>query len=105
MRRYRVLLPLEVHTTDGSYKQGDEFEHEFTVEDEKANLDSGLLELVPQTYKVIGETTVHDTKPGGTFAAALPMGVAELLLGSHIELVEDPKPTPKPSKSAAKTKE
>lgn len=100
MRRYRVLLPLTVHTADGSYIQGEEFEKEFTEEEETANLDSGLLELVPCKYRVVGGSTVFDTDPGGTFEDAMRLGQEALLVaGGHIERVrshakKDPEPEP-----------
>jgi hypothetical protein len=63
-RRYRVLLPLLVHTRDGSYGQHEEFDHEFTAEDEAENVRSGLLAIVPQRYRVIGGSDVFDdTRP------------------------------------------
>lgn len=90
MNRYRVLLPLLVHTSDAAYAQFEEFDHEFTVEEETANLASGLLELLPNTYRVIGGSEVHGTKPGGTFTMAIPMGQEALLFqGGHIERVDD----------------
>jgi hypothetical protein len=92
VNRYRVLLPLLVQTADASYGQGDEFDHEFTDDEEAANLASGLLEIVPRTYRnVCVDTVVYGTDPGGTFDAAIPSGVERLLLGSHIERV-DPEP-------------
>jgi hypothetical protein len=104
MNRYRVLLPLRVHTEDGSYEQHEEFEHEFSVEDEAENLRSGLLEIVPRDYIVVGGSAVYDTPPGETFTAAIPRGQEELLFqGGHIERVPDaPKPKPKPKSSADK---
>jgi hypothetical protein len=90
-RRYEVLLPLQVHTETATYEQHDIFEHEFTAEEETANVNSGLLAIVPRTYRVIGGSEVHGTQPGGEFEAALPMGNEALLLeGGHIELVEQP---------------
>jgi hypothetical protein len=98
MNTYKVLLPLLVHTSDASYKQGETFEHEFSEEDETANLKSGLLEIVPQTYKVVGGSVVHDTQPGEEFDAALPLGVEKLLVdGGHIERVEKKTPAKKPA--------
>jgi hypothetical protein len=101
VNRYRVLLPLVVHTEDGSYGQGDEFDKDFTVEEESANLASGLIEIVPRDYRVIGESVVLGAQPGEVFAAAIPKGQEELLLGAHLERVdpepvEQPKPKRKP---------
>lgn len=102
-RRYRVLLPLTVHTEDGSYAQGEEFEKEFAEEEEAENLRSGLLELLPLKYKVIGESRVHDTNPGDEFEAAIGMGQEALLIaGGHIEPVEPPKPKSRKKKEEAK---
>lgn len=91
MRKYRVLLPLVVHTGDGSYTQGEVFEKDFTVEDEATNLDSGLLELVPCVYRVVGGSRVFDTAPGDEFEAAMRLGQEQLLMaGGHIVRVDEP---------------
>lgn len=91
MNRYRVLLPLLVSTAEGSYAQGEEFENEFTEDEETANLANGLLEIVPRTYKVIGGSRVHETDPGDTFEMGLPIGPEALLIaGGHIERVDPP---------------
>lgn len=88
---YRVLLPVLVN---GEHKQGDVFEHQFdSPEDEQANLDSGLLEIVPRTYKVLGPSDVFETPPDGTFEKALLMGQeAPLIDGGFIKRVEIKKP-------------
>jgi hypothetical protein len=90
MRRYRVLLPVKVQPREGgSYEQHEEFETSFTQDEETENVRSGLIEIVPVHYRVIGGSTVHDTAPGGEFAAALPMGNEALLIqGGHIERVD-----------------
>jgi hypothetical protein len=89
--RYRVLLPLMVHTSDASYTQDDVFEHTFTEDEETENVRSGLLEIVPRTYKVIGGSEVFETPPGEEFERALPLGIEALLVeGGHIERVEKP---------------
>lgn len=94
MNTYKVLLPLQVHTADAAYGQGDEFETEFTAEEETANLRSGLLEIVPRDYKVVGGSRVHETAPGDTFTRALTIGEEQLLVaGGHIERVAPPKTT------------
>lgn len=96
MRRYRVLLPLTVHTEDGAYVQGETFEKEFSEAEERENVQSGLLEIVPQTYKVVGSNVVHETEPGETFERALFLGEEALLIQSgQVELVEAPKAKPK----------
>ena len=99
MNRYRVALPLTVHTEDGAYVQGEEFEKEFSEEEEAANLASGLLEVVPREYRVVGGSVVHGAEPGEILVIALPMGQERLLMeGGHIEPVvpEAPKPKRKP---------
>ena len=102
MRRYRVLLPMKIDTAEGSYTQGDVFEMEYTPEEEHEALNlrgGGLLEIVPQKYKVIGESRVYDTDPGEEFEAALLLGnELALIEGGNIELVEAPKPKPAPKK-------
>ena len=100
--RYRVRLPLTVHTTKASYTQGEEFDGAETAEDfdEAANLQSGLLEIVPREYKVIGGSNVHGADPGEVFTAALPIGQeAALIQGGHIERVDD-KPKSKKKEEA-----
>jgi hypothetical protein len=98
-RRYRNLLPLLIHTEEGSYKQGEEFEKEFdSPADEAANLDSGLIEVVPSEYKVIGTSNVWGADPGETFTKALRIEEESTLVeGGHIELVEQ-KQKPKKKK-------
>jgi hypothetical protein len=96
---YKVLLPILVN---GEHKQGDEFEHEFdSPADEEANLNSGLLEIVPRTYKVVGDSDVFETKPGSEFEKALTMEQERLLLeGGFIERVK-----PKATKPSTKKEE
>jgi hypothetical protein len=91
-RRYKVLLPVTVSTADGSYKQGDEFDADYDPVTEREHVESGLLELQPLTYKVVGSSRVHDTDPGETFELALPLGQEQLLMeGGQIEPYEEPK--------------
>jgi hypothetical protein len=92
MRRYRVLLPVKVQPREGgSYEQFEEFETDFSEEEETANLASGLLEIVPHRYKVVGGSDVYETPPGEEFEAAIPIGNEALLIeGGHIERVDQP---------------
>lgn len=108
--RYRVAsapagwpdnLPFAVQTTDGRYEVGDEFEHEFSEEEERENLDSGLLVLLPRRYRIVGESDVFETPPGEEFERAIPLGQERLLFaGGHIERVE---PEPEPAKPQKRT--
>lgn len=100
MRRYRVLLPLQVQPREGgSYEQHEEFDSTFTEDEETENVRSGLLAIVPVTYRVTGGSYVHETAPGEEFDAALPMGnEAQLIEGGHIERVEKPATTKKKQK-------
>lgn len=82
--------------------QTGEFEHEFTVTEERGWVDSGLLEIVPRTYRVLVDTAVHGVKgtdPDPTFEAALLIEQENALtVNGHIERVDD-----KPVKRAEKT--
>lgn len=88
MNKYRVLLPLLVN---GEFTQGDVFEQEFdSPGDEQTNIDSGLLEIVPRDYQVVGDSYVFETKPGDVFTKALTMGQEEHLIGAgHIVRCEE----------------
>jgi hypothetical protein len=103
MRSYRNLLPLLVHTEEGSYKQGEVFEKEFTGDEEAENVSSGLLEIVPSKYRVTGESEVDGTAPGEEFESGMTMNREALLMeGGHIERVEEKKPKPAPKKKEKK---
>ena len=94
MNRYRVLLPVLVN---GEHSQGDEFDYEFDKpEDERANIDSGLLEIVPRRYRVTSDSEVYGVRAGDddpTFEAALLMEPEQFLLeAGHIARVDPEKP-------------
>ena len=96
-RRYTVNLPLTVSLTEGSYTQGETFEHEFSEADELVNLTeppgAPLLTVAPTTYLVVGAQPVYDTAPGETFSASLSMAHERMLVeGGHIEPQQDPEP-------------
>jgi hypothetical protein len=75
MRRYRVLLPVQVQPREGgSYSQHEEFDTAFTEDEETANVSSGLLAIVPQRYKVVGGSDVWETPTGEEFERALSLG-------------------------------
>ena len=112
-RRYRVLAPprgwpdsleFKVRTGDTVAGVGDEFDWEFTPEDEEANINTGLLAVVPRTYRVVGDSDVFETAPGGTFDRGLTQGQEALLVASgHIEPVEPEPEPPAPKPPAKKT--
>jgi hypothetical protein len=86
---YRALTPAAV----GAFAEG-VFEREFTVMQEKDWLDSGLLELVPRTYRVLSDN-YEAGRPGDLVELALLIeNEAALIFGGHIERV-DSKPTSK----------
>lgn len=80
-----------------------EFEHEFTPVQERDYVASGLLEIVPRTYRVLTDTPVHgvtalDKDP--TFEAAMLIeNEAALIQGGHIERVERVKTRPNKKES------
>ena len=90
MNRYRVLLPVLV---DGEYGQFDVFEKEFTVDEERTNVESGLLAVEPRRYRVLVDTEVYGVKgsdPDPTFSAGMLIEQEQMLVqGGHIERVED----------------
>lgn len=99
---YRVLLPLAVHTADGSYTQGETFSMDYTPEEEADVLafrGGGLLEIVPSKYKVVGPNRVFETEPGEEFEAALTIGQQQHLIDSgQIERVVEKPPAKRATK-------
>jgi hypothetical protein len=85
---YRATSPAAV----AAYADG-VFEHEFTPTEEADVLSSGLLELVPRTYRQLSNNYTA-AKQGETFAAAFVVEQeAALIQGGHIERVDEkPKP-------------
>ena len=109
MNRYKVArapqgwpksLPFRIGPPgEKDYGVGEEFEHKFTPEQERDNLASGLLEIVPQKYRVVGDSDVFDTPPGKEFTAALLIEQeAMLIAGGHIERVAAPQEPKKKEK-------
>jgi len=100
INRYRVRLPVTLTDENGSYTQGEEFDKEYTAEEEADLLafrGGGLVEIVPREYKVVGDANVHETPPGETFTAALTIGEeAHLVDGGFIQRIEPEPPKPKP---------
>lgn len=87
------------------------FEREFTAAEEADWLNTGVLELVPRTYRVLSPNYVGpdgNAKQGDEFEAALTIGQEQSLLdGGHLERVEEKKPAKKAAakKAAAKDDE
>lgn len=116
MSRYRVLrtpagwpenLPFRIgwEGHDRDYGVGDEFDRDFpTPEDEATNLSTGLLEIVPATYEVTGDSRVFDTDKGGTFTKALTMGEERHLVeGGFVKRLPDPPLTEKKPRRKTRT--
>jgi uncharacterized lipoprotein YddW (UPF0748 family) len=85
MNTYRALSPAAVAAfADGV------FEHDFTPAEEKDWLDSGLVELVPRTYRVLSNN-YSAAGQGEKFEGALLKEIeAGLISGGHIERVDEP---------------
>lgn len=114
-QRYRVIstphgwpdsLPFRLGVPGGTedYGVGEVFEHEFdSVDDELANLESGLLEIVPRKYKVVGDTAIYETPPDGEFEAALnKFEEAHLIDAGHIARADSTPTTAKRKPKEAK---
>lgn len=87
MNTYKARTPAAV----AAFEDG-VFEREFSPSEEKDWLDSGLLELVPRTYRVLSNNYVAGEQ-GDTFEGAfLVENEAALIQGGHIERVEPKKP-------------
>lgn len=73
------------------------FERDFTPTEEKDWLDSGLVELVPRTYRVLSNN-YSAGKQGDTFDAAYLVEIEQALIaGGHLERVDTPKAADKPA--------
>lgn len=94
MNTYKVLLPVLL---DGEYAQFDVFEKEFTVDEERSNVESGLLAVEPRRYRVLVDTEVYGVKgsdPDPTFSAGMLIEQESALVnGGHIERVDTAKKT------------
>jgi uncharacterized lipoprotein YddW (UPF0748 family) len=101
MNTYRATSPAAV----AAFSEG-VFERDFSVTEEKDWLDSGLLELVPRTYKVLSNNYATAGQ-GETFEAAFLIEIeAALIQGGHLERVDKPsKEAPADDKPAAKAAE
>jgi hypothetical protein len=94
MNTYKATSPAAVAAfADGV------FERDFTATEERDWLASGLLELVPRTYKVLSNN-FNAAEQGETFEGSFPVELeAALIQGGHIERVD------KPAAKAAEKKE
>lgn len=72
------------------YVKDDEFEHEFSAEEEEFHVARGALEIMPRAYRVIGGNEVFGAKPGSVVDLALTKGREEALLYSgNLERAEE----------------
>jgi hypothetical protein len=82
---YRALSkPAQAVYSDGV------FEHDFTPTDEQDALNSGLLELVPRTYKVLSNNFAAGEQGDEIQGAYLVEIEQALISGGHIERVDRP---------------
>jgi hypothetical protein len=71
------------------------FERDFSPSEEKDWIDSGLIALVPRTYKVLSNNYAA-AKQGETFDGSFLVEIeAALIQGGHIERVGEVKPKTK----------
>lgn len=90
MNTYKALTP----AAEAAFSAG-VFERDFTPTEERDHLDSGLLELVPRTYKVLSNN-FSAGQQGDTFEAAYLVEIEQALIqGGHIERVDEVKPKAK----------
>jgi uncharacterized lipoprotein YddW (UPF0748 family) len=85
MNTYRALTAAAV----AAFEDG-VFERDFSPTEERDWLDSGVLELVPRTYRVLSSNFAAGEQ-GSEIEAAYPVEVEQALLqGGHLERVEAP---------------
>ena len=86
MRRYKVI-------TGGGWwgvEDGDTVDIDITPSEENEMVAAGRLEILPATYKVVGNQEVYGTKSGKEFEAALSAEQeAALIEGGHIKRVDE----------------
>jgi hypothetical protein len=87
---YRALSP----AAEAAFDKG-VFERDFTPSEEKGWLDSGLIEIVPRTYKVLSNNYAAAGQGELVELALLKEIEAAHIQGGHIERVDAP---PKKSK-------
>jgi len=90
MNTYKALSP----AAQAAFEEG-VFERDFTPAEEQDWLASGLLELVPRTYRVLSNNYAA-AEQGDTFEATFLVGQESALIeGGHIERVDKPESKPK----------
>jgi len=101
VNRYRALTP----HAEAVYAPG-VFELDLSPSDEADRLASGLIELVPRTYRVLSRNFA-DGAQGETIEAAYVVEIeAAHIAGGHLERVDEPVDAeppkkPKPSRASA----
>lgn len=88
---YRALTP----AAEAVYAAG-VFKWNFTPADEQDALNSGLVEIVPRTYRVLSNNYAAGSQGDLVELALLVEPEAALIAGGHIERVDKP-PTQKKS--------
>ena len=86
MNTYKATSP----AAEAAFDKGI-FERDFTASEEKDWLDSGLLELVPRTYRVLSNNYAAGEQGDLVELALLKENEAALIQGGHIERVDKPK--------------
>jgi hypothetical protein len=80
----------------------DEFEADYTPSEERDQVASGHVEIVPSSYKVLSDNYTGGEQ-GEVIELALPLEVeAALVAGEHIKPVSGEKPKKAAAKKAAK---
>lgn len=90
MNTYKALTPAAV----AAFEDG-VFERDFTPTEERDWLDSGVLEIVPRTYKVLSNNFSAGQQGEDIQAAYLVELEQALIQGGHIERVDKPEPKKK----------
>jgi hypothetical protein len=79
VRRYKA------HSAGFDVAVGDEFDGDFSAEEEAELLGAGRIEILPEEYEVVGSSRVQETNPGDTFMSPLPLELEAILVeGGHI---------------------
>ena len=98
MNTYKATSPAAI----AAYAEG-VFERDFTPDEEKDALASGLLELVPREYRVLSNNYAAGKQGSVVELALLVENEAALIQGGHIERVGPPAPRETPAADGGKT--